>query len=97
IAALLRRKRFEKFGCDSRSAEEHGIRPRGLSANSGQQNWLLLLEAGGEILIQNVWVRPELKRQPKNFNDIAAHAASGFFRLGDEAGQLTECCDLVAR
>src|SRR5581483_3491238 len=45
---------------------------------------LLLVRTGAEILIQLVRMRPEFQRQPKNFENIAMHAAPIFFRVGYE-------------
>ncbi len=66
-----------------------------MAIHAAEKNGLVFIGTGVEPNIEFIGVGPGFQGQSENFQNIAAHAASGFFRFGCEGHKIIERFEIL--
>ncbi len=95
VAALSRGEFLQEFRIDAGALQQCAVGPGRVTIHATKKYALLFVRAGAEVAIENVGVRPELKGQAEDFEDVSAHAAAGLSGNFGKQWEFVERSDLV--
>src|SRR6266852_160492 len=95
IAAFALGKFLQEIPADASAFQQRAICPARVTIHTAEKNSLVFAGTSVELAIEFIDVGPGLQRQAENFQNVAAHSASGLFRLGREGRKLVERFEIL--